>query len=143
GPSRALFCGDAKTGTDFWKRRLSALRLSSPLTDSVAPAITDGGMVFVYDEVPKWLGQKWTFSWGESGDPAWCASVRRAKWEWMFTALSTVEELYVNGGAPTRADALRRIPLGIRVAEKPDQTIEITGTWNGTKPRADGKNQGA
>lgn len=47
--TRYLICADSKTGTVLWSKPLEAEKLEFALSDSVGPAITESGRLFVYD----------------------------------------------------------------------------------------------
>jgi outer membrane protein assembly factor BamB len=51
GANRFLICSEARTGSVLWRQPLAAARLTSPLSDSVGPSVTRGGVVFAYDEM--------------------------------------------------------------------------------------------
>jgi hypothetical protein len=46
---RFLICADAKTGKVKWKRLLQTEKLDFVLSDIAGPAVTDSGLVYVYD----------------------------------------------------------------------------------------------
>jgi hypothetical protein len=48
---RFLTCADAKTGSMRWRQRLEAKSLKFALSDVAGPAVTDSGLVYVYDWV--------------------------------------------------------------------------------------------
>jgi len=48
-----LVCADARTGSVRWQQRLEADRLRFVLSDVAGPAVTQSGMVYVYDWVAR------------------------------------------------------------------------------------------
>jgi len=48
---RFLICADAKSGSIRWQQRLETTTLKFPLSDVAGPAVTDSGLVYVYDWV--------------------------------------------------------------------------------------------
>lgn len=48
--ARNLVCADAKTGTVIWRQAMGAAMLKSAYMDTIAPAVNEGGDVFVYDQ---------------------------------------------------------------------------------------------
>ncbi|HLK55912.1 MAG TPA: hypothetical protein VKU00_05095 [Chthonomonadaceae bacterium] len=46
---RHLICADAKTGAVRWRHQLEAERLAFDISDIAGPALSDAGVVFVYD----------------------------------------------------------------------------------------------
>jgi hypothetical protein len=49
---RYLVCMDARTGALLWRQPLSATQLQFPISDVAGPAVSESGIVFVYD----WIG---------------------------------------------------------------------------------------
>ena len=49
---RRLVCADARTGSVLWQQDLNTAQLSSLMSDSVGPAVSPNGTVFVYDYAP-------------------------------------------------------------------------------------------
>lgn len=47
--TRYLICADARTGKVHWSKPLDAEKLEFGLSDSVGPALTENGRLFVYD----------------------------------------------------------------------------------------------
>ncbi|GEM_PF-2325652 len=47
--TRHLICADSKTGKVLWSKPLTTEKLDFALSDSVGPAITENGRLFVYD----------------------------------------------------------------------------------------------
>lgn len=52
GQKRYLICADAKKGSVKWRQPLEAAQLKFALSDTVGPAVSESGIVYVYD----WLG---------------------------------------------------------------------------------------
>jgi hypothetical protein len=49
GGQRFLICADAKTGKVQWQRALQTEKLEFVLSDIAGPAVTESGLVYVYD----------------------------------------------------------------------------------------------
>lgn len=49
GATRSLICADARTGAVKWRQKLETEQLEFVVSDTVGPAVTAGGQVFVYD----------------------------------------------------------------------------------------------
>ncbi|HTE17832.1 MAG TPA: PQQ-binding-like beta-propeller repeat protein, partial [Armatimonadota bacterium] len=52
--TRYLVCADAKTGVVLWRQALTWPQLTSRFTDSVGPVVSREGIVFVYDQAPRY-----------------------------------------------------------------------------------------
>lgn len=70
GNARSMNCADARSGAMLWRRPLSTPVFGNPLTDAVAPAVSDDGVVYVYDQVPvcQCVGAGWSL--GSAGKPS-------------------------------------------------------------------------
>src|SRR5262249_27068468 len=58
GGKRQLMCANAKTGKILWRQQLESPQLKFPLSDIAGPAVSQSGIVFIYDWMTERRGRQ-------------------------------------------------------------------------------------